>query len=468
MRGASRKAPGSNRRAFLRGAAGVSLALPFLESLPERSAWAAGDDPIFSLFICTACGVVPERFFPDSTGPLTQEGLTAAGKATSQLAVHANDLLFLSGIDWTFPNLGDAHSLGYCQVLTASEPDGSGPEAKATGPSADVVIASHVHPDLAPLTLYAGDKRNAYMAERLSFTQQGTIAPAIDNPYTLYLELAGLVQPGGGMTPDGANAARLLLESRKSLHDLVREELMALMQHPRLSAEDRQRLDLHFSSIRDAEVTMSGTGDEMLNRCTAAGVDVTKLEALKNYAYDPYTTTEETARLHLSLVALAFACNYRRTATLQWGDGLDRTVYRVPSNERGWSLSWITHRGPSDSYSGTPDPLAAQAHAEIDVVRLRSFAAGLDSFKARELENRCFVMWTNHFRDGPAHNFNNVPHILWGNAGGYLKTGEYIDVGNVTNDRLLNTLITAAIQDTGTTVEDFGDGEGGLLDAVIA
>jgi hypothetical protein len=468
MRGASRKARGINRRAFLRGAAGVSVALPFLESLPERSAWAAGEDPIFSLFICTSCGVVPERFFPDSTGPLTQQQLTDAGKATSELAVHASDLLFLSGVDWTFPNVGDAHSLGYCQVLTASQPDGSGPEATATGPSADVVIASHVHPDLDPLTLYAGNKRNGFIAERLSFTQQGTINAAIDNPYTLYLELAGLIQSGGGMTPEATNAARLLLESRKSLHDLVREELMALMQHPRLSAADRQRLDLHFASIRDAEVTMSGTGDEVLKLCTAAGLEVSKLEALKTYAYDPHTTTEETARLHLSLVALAFACNYRRTATLQWGDGYDNTVYQVPSNERDWRFSWITHRGPSDSYSGTPDPLAAQAHAEIDVVRLRSFAAGLDSFAARQLEDRCFVMWTNHFRDGPGHNFNNVPHILWGNAGGYLKTGQHIDVGGVTNDRLLNTLITAAIQDTATTVEDFGDGEGGLLDAIIA
>ena len=68
----------------------------------------------------------------------------------------------------------------------------------------------------------------------------------------------------------------------------------------------------------------------------------------------------------------------------------------------------------------------------------------------------------------PAHSFKNVPHVLWGNAGGYLKTGQYVDAGGMTNDRLLNTLITAAIQDTATIVEDFGDGAGGLLDTVIA
>ena len=61
------------------------------------------------------------------------------------------------------------------------------------------------------------------------------------------------------MTPDAAAAARRLLESRNSIHDLVREELTALMRNPRLGSEDKRRLELHFSSIRDAEVTMSGT-----------------------------------------------------------------------------------------------------------------------------------------------------------------------------------------------------------------
>ena len=36
--------------------------------------------------------------------------------------------------------------------------------------------------------------------------------------------------------------------------------------------------------------------------------------------------------LHMQLVALAFACNYNRVATLQWGDGTDGTKYSVPSN----------------------------------------------------------------------------------------------------------------------------------------
>ena len=39
-----------NRRAFLTGAGTVAVGLPFLESLPSRSAWAADATPVFTFF----------------------------------------------------------------------------------------------------------------------------------------------------------------------------------------------------------------------------------------------------------------------------------------------------------------------------------------------------------------------------------------------------------------------------------
>ena len=246
-----------NRRAFLRGAAGAAVALPFLESLPERSPWAASAKPVFGFFICAVGGVVRSQFLPDATGPLTQAGLAAAGKATSKLAAHANDLLLLSGIGWPpGSSRGDSHVDGLCAALTGKVPPPVGTSANrvtASGPSADAYIASKVHAGKAPISLYAGNVRNGYAAERLSFSGPGQLLPVIDNPYNLYLELMGLAAAGGAMTPEAEQAARTLIQSRNSIHDLVREELTDLMQHPRLSAADRQRLQLHFDSIRDAE-----------------------------------------------------------------------------------------------------------------------------------------------------------------------------------------------------------------------
>jgi hypothetical protein len=267
------------------------------------------------------------------------------------------------------------------------------------------------------------------------------------------------------MDEEQRQAAELLAASRNSIHDLVRDELDGLMANSRLSGEDRQRLQRHFQAIRDAEIAMDGMGNDAQEYCSNQGLDVSRLEALEDYVYD-VRGTEQIVGLHMSLVALAFACNHRRTATLQWGDPYDRTIYDVPSNDRMWQFSHIDHRIQSDGAAGN-DALAAQAHAEIDVVRMQTLAAGLDHFEARGLVDECFVMWTLNYLNGAPHSFRSVPHILWGNAGGMLKQGEYLSAGSVNNSRLHNSLITAAVQDTGQVVDDFADGSGGLLDEIL-
>jgi len=456
-----------NRRAFLRGAAGVSVALPFLESLPERSAWAAGAEPVFSLFIMAAGGVVLPQFFPTEPGPITTEGLATSGTAGAALSAHAPNLLFVRNINWPAQPTGEPHAEGPCMALTALPPDGSSRDAQGSGPSADVVIASQVHPGIDPLTLYAGNLRNGYIAERLSFASDGSVRAAVDNPYVLYQELVGLIGPGG-MTPGGEATANALLESRNSINDLVRDDLAALMGDPRLGSEDRRRLQLHFDSIRDAEITMGEMGGDALEHCTSMGLDVTALDAMRDFAFKTDGMIEQVVELHMSLVALAFACNYRRTATLQWGDGTDGTVYPVPANEElgHWRFNFISHRAQSDGQVGM-NAVAEEAHRQIDLVRMQTFARGLDHFAGRELADRSFVLWTNHYAEGPSHSFRNVPHLLWGNGGGYLKQGEIIDSGGVVNGRLLSTLISAAVQDTGAVLSDFGTGVG-QLDAIRA
>ena len=444
------------------------MALPFLESLPERSAWAANAPrPVFGLFMTGMGGIVVPEFFPDATGPITAASLAAAGKATSALASHADHLLLVKGIDWPTGSFrgGDSHADALCAAYTGKVPQGSGDRAMGSGPSADAQLAATLHPGKGPIALYAGLVNGAYIAQRLSFVSAGQLSPVAANPYALYLELMGMALPGGDMTLAGRRAAQLLLQSRRSVHDLVREELTALMQHPRLGAADRQRLGQHFDAIREAETTMTGMGPELIDRCSSVGLDVTTLEALKTYKYDA-RRTDEMVRLYMSLVAMAFACNLRRAASLQWGDPYDMTIYDVPSNARGWKFAYISHRVQSDAAVGD-DPLAAKAHAEIDVVRMKTLAAGLEHFKARGLADQSFVVWNNQFADGPFHGGLNIPHIIWGNGGGYLKQGQLVDVTSAPNSRLLNTLLSAALQDKGMAIETFGSG-GGQLDALRA
>ncbi len=459
-----------NRRAFLRGAGTVAIGLPFLEGLPERSAWAAEGQPVFSLFIVAACGVVGSKFFPSATGALTTASLMGmTDKATSVLAPHAANLLFVKNINFPSPSVGGCgHAQGLCESLTAAPSAGSGSAAYSGGISADMVIAQAVNANAAdPLTLYAGNKKNGYIAERISFKGAGAgqVRAADDNPYTLYSKLVGLTTTttGGGTTTDPVAAE--LATTRKSVNDLVRAELNSLMGMSTLSAADKQRLKQHFDSIRDTEVAITTMGAA----CSKDGLATTQLDALKSgLAFKTNGMIEDVAKLHLELVALAFACNLNRVATLQHGDGTDATKYAVPANASlNWPFHHLSHRVASDSATGS-NATAEQAHAEIDVLRMKTLLHGLDQFKARGLFDKSFIMWTNHVADGPSHSFRNVPHIIAGNGGGYLKQGAYVDAGNVTNNKVFNTLITAAIRDKSTAAPNFGTGGAGVLAALMA
>src|SRR5690606_7710359 len=126
-----------NRRAFLYAAGTTGVALPFLEGLPERSAFAQNENPVFGFFICTPHGVVqqygnePERFWPTQLGALTTAGMEgdASTRCTGLLADYADKLLIVRGVNYPAPPTGCGHAQGLVQCLTARVTTGSGNNA---------------------------------------------------------------------------------------------------------------------------------------------------------------------------------------------------------------------------------------------------------------------------------------------------------------------------------------------------
>ncbi|MFY0534536.1 DUF1552 domain-containing protein [Nannocystis pusilla] len=86
------------RRMFLRGAGGVAVALPLLESLVGRRGTARAAEPgskrLVVFFTCN--GVNLESFFPQTPGPLTMESLM--GSALEPLAGYRDRLLVPRGL----------------------------------------------------------------------------------------------------------------------------------------------------------------------------------------------------------------------------------------------------------------------------------------------------------------------------------------------------------------------------------
>jgi hypothetical protein len=464
--GRASNGPRVNRRNFLKGVGTVAVGLPFLEGLPERSAWAAASPPVFSFFIVAQNGVVfkgatGQTFFPAATGALTAASLTG-DVATAPLATHAPNLLFIKGINYAQPGaMACGHAEGNTQTLTGVKPGMTGNKGYSGGPSADTVIAKAVNGGAEPMALYSGTK--GFIAERISFKAAGAgmVRGADVNPYLLYSKVVNLATaaptPSGTMPMTTVDpVAAELAATQKSVNDLVRAELNSLMGMSALSSADKNRLKQHFDAIREVEVkmnTMVGAS------CSTNGITTANYDALKsNFNYNSHPM-EDIIKLHLQIVAIAFGCGYSRTGTLQWGDGTDGTKYSVPANMSlgMWPFHQLSHRIMSDSASGN-NPTAEQAHHEIDTLRMQTLAAGLDVFKAHGLQDNAAIVWTNSIADGPSHVTKNVPMIIWGSGGGYLKQGAYIDAASAVNDKILNTIITAATRDASTPATLLGTG----------
>jgi hypothetical protein len=456
-----------NRRGWLKGVAGAALALPFLESMRKSSA-AEPTKRVYSFFIRQGNGVQqagynnePERFWPRSLGTLTKDilAVTNADRALSILADHATKLTLVRGTRFGFPGIGCGHSGGLNQVLTAAKLMGEGKDTLATGPSVDYFISQQVNtPGIEPLTLMSGPQ-SAYIAHGLSYSGPGQLRGAKNNPFAVYTALMGV--------SGSPEVLQQIATRRKSVNDLVRGEMQELLASPQLSMTDRNRLDMHFQSIRDLEVGMS---------CTLAADRVASMQAM-NTVFEANENRVKVADFMLELAALAFACDATRTGTLQIGMGNDSTRYTVDGVLQN-TFHRISHRIDGDGDVGDPIPNADVLHHGIDKIFAGIFKRFLDRLNAYPgpsggtLLDDSVVAWTNDLANGPPHSYSNVPWVLAGSAGGYLKTGQYIDAGNVTHNRLLNTIINAVgIRNSdGSPYDSFGDPSltRGVIPAMLA
>src|SRR5690606_34193193 len=249
---------------------------------------------------------------------------------------------------------------------------------------------------------------------------------------------------GGGSTSGGGGADLLALR-RNSVNDVIREEMKALLGRSELSKADRERLDVHFQSIRDMEQTMV----EMGKACSADGLDAQAIQAMNSgSAFSQNGAIEQVAKLQMELVGFAFSCNATRVATLQIGDGTDQTRYTI-NGQTVERFHWVSHRIQSDGSSGAALPNAVNWHIEIDRIRMNTFKHLLDKWALFSTPNgplldNAFALWTNQISVGHAHSFDNRPIIIDGSGGDTTKQGQYIDARGATNDKLLNTLIAVA------------------------
>jgi len=318
-----------SRRHFLRGVGGVTLGLPFLEALAPRSARAQEATTIRRFGVFFACnGVDMTRWFPRGAyGALTAEHLV--GTANEALAPFLGKLLFPRGLHMAprgsgrDPGGGDDH--GRCMAIKLTAFPAALDTALATGPSIDYVLAQAINPGTEgarrpALNLMVGRPAGVAGLDYVSYSGSSQAIAAVNNPWDAYASLVAL----NGSTSDSAEARARVQRKRESVLDLVRTQFDRLRQLP-LSVNDREKLDLHFTAVREVEVQLSATG----LACVDADLETRATPFQGNTAF----ATEEpqyplVADLQLDIYALALACDMTRVATMHFDRGSGGPTFR--------------------------------------------------------------------------------------------------------------------------------------------
>jgi hypothetical protein len=460
------------RRRFLRGAGGVALGLPALDIFQPRRARAdAGKRKIYSALVLQQNGAIqgnggdPDLYWPRAMGAITDAAMMGADKdrTSSELAGYASKLIMVRGLN--FKNSRN-HSGGPIAASTGAPVTGSDTRQLPVSESYDFHIASKLSPGQEPLTLYAG-RKGTYRDDALSFSTGGKLRVGDNNPWNVYQRLSGLTSV---MQTDPGLFAKIAAR-RMSVNDLVRTDLRDLLGRSDLSKADRERLDLHLTSVRDMENNMTGTLGPL---APAAALDTAGMMAV-NGTHTTDANMEKVVRMQLDLIAFAFATDRARTATLQVGGCNDHTKYMI-NGVQAPPFHFISHRVLSDGGSGTSIPNAVELHHQVDRIHARFFKHFLDRMSAYTLPEGGTLLdasanlFTNSVSDGPPHSGNNVPHIIAGGAAGFLKTGLHVRSPGPSH-RILNTIISAAgvRKDNGDLVDNFGDPSvPGIIPEIIA
>ncbi len=457
------------RRWFLKGALGATLGLPMLESLAPREVHAAPvEDRRLIVFFCCN-GVNMDRWWPNVSYGAITEGSFDADCGLLPLAPFANKLLIPRGMHmsprgfgWD-QSAGDDHAKGMgCKLTARRLLDGS---TYADGPSVDQHIAQAVNPNGDPaLTLMAGWRANGVLGH-ISYSGSNQPVTAEGNPLLAYQDLVGL-----GSLPD-EDVARLIAR-RESVLDLVRGEYETLLSK-NLSKADHDKLQQHFDAVRDLENNMNGT--------IACNLDPTREGELEGI--DPNNVANDSefrtiGRMQLDVLAMAIACGATRVASMMWGSGAGGPIFNWDGMSHGFNHHKLSHGNTMDDNSGSEVAGYENMLWEIDrwyATELAYLLGKLDSYQEADgstvLDN-CGVVMMNELSHGKDHDFRDLPIVIAGGLGGYLKTGEYIKVtaqADTKNDADAphNKLLTTLCNGMGVAETHFGDpglGEPGEFD----
>lgn len=400
-----------SRRALLRGA-GVTLALPFLESVAPRGLAAAEPQaPVRLMYWFIPNGILYDKWIPSVAGALDPATPPESLRSLATAGLFG-DISILSGVDnlCGYPDTIGDHASGASALLTCV-PAKKAIEGVELGISVDQVAAATLG-KLTPRPSLelgmaksggVGDCDNGYAcayAQSLSWNDKTTPRPKRTDPKEAWLWLLG--------TED----ASLSVEQRermrrgdKSVLDYLLAEANGLS--PKLTSEDRVKLDQYLTSVRSVEKQLDSAAVPL--ECQNAA--------------PPATSNDYITRLGamMDVMEFAYRCDLTRVVTFGFGNAFGPGP--MPWIDVGDDYHALTHRMTDP---GVPEQVAKCIAWEVEQVaafiqRLKAIPEGDHNV----LYNTAMLV-SSDVGEGGAHNHDNMACLIAGNAGGAIASGRHV------------------------------------------
>jgi len=402
----------TTRRRLLQslGLGGASL---FLPSLMRNSISADASPPRRVVFLMTYHGTVYDAWNMRPGAPPTNRAWEAdlAGLAESEFStilapLHPlrNRMLVLDGLDLvTIKPQGGAvgHYNSPVNAMTGAGTIGEDREVQSLAPSIDQIIAEAIaRPDrFASLEIGARD-------ERVSFATPGQALPREIRPDRLWTRLF----PEGGEPEVGPPSITTRLRTKQSsVLDLVAEEYETFA--PRLSAEDRRKLDQHGQMVRDLELRLAGF--EALE-CDVPPQPIDPDNDPNDYNIR-FTQFAE-------LITIAFACDATRVVSYALTQ-MPNSAFGAPPGDVHQLFAHAVEP-PNDTPLGIEQMTNYNRHHANHVLE---FVQRLDSVPegSGTMLDNTLVVWLNELANG-SHRQDPYPMVLFGGANIPIRFGRYV------------------------------------------
>ncbi len=420
------------RRTFLRGL-GVSMALPWLESLPVwgdepgKGTAPGSEAPVRLAVLFSGNGFHSKEWWARGEGKQMQ-----LGKVLAPLADFREKLTFVKGLYNAEARKGNIHSSQTGNLLSGA-PLASGGEIRS-GTSVDQLLAQRYGQSTKVPSLVLGcEKSNPSVHKNYSMLYSSHISwssPTTPTPLEVYPALAF-----DRLFKDEAS------KGDASVLDSVLADATDLRKN--ISTGDRRKLDEYLDSVRDVEQRIENAGKK--GELQGWRPTLSKPNMPRPADGIPQDVAEH-MHLMADIMVLGFQTDTTRITTLKLNN--DHSALRFPNLGVDYMIHHLL------SHSDSQDWLKVNA---FFVEQLAYIARKMDAINegSRTLLDNTMLMYCSSMMTGN-HDNDQLPVVLLGGGGGRIKGGRVIDYTGKP-ERQMCRLYLSMMDKMNTHLPKFGD-----------